>query len=93
MVMRDVGRRVMNKEEQRDARGEQREEGPRRFEKTTREVREEQSPSTGDEGTEEDRQQWEKLRDISEEVAAIPEEASEQHRRAREDQLEAAPGD
>ena len=83
----------MNEDEQRDTTGGPREEDPRRFEKTTREVREEQSPSTGDEGTEEDRQQWEKPRDISEEVAAIPEEASEQDRRAREDQLEAPPGD
>ncbi len=93
MVVQDVGRRVMNQDEQRDTTGGKREEAPRRFEKTTREVREEQSPSTGDEGTEEDRQQWEKPRDISEEVAAIPEEASEQHRRASEDQLEAPPGD
>ena len=83
----------MNQDEQRDTTGAKREEDPRRFEKTTREVREEQSPSTGDEGTEGDRQQWEKPRDMSEEVAAIPEEASEQHRRAREDQLEAPPGD
>jgi hypothetical protein len=83
----------MNQDEQRDTSGGNREEDPRRFEKTTREVREEQSPSTGDEGTEEDRQQWEKPRDISEEVAAMPEEASEQHRQAREDQLEAPPGD
>jgi hypothetical protein len=36
------------------------EEDPRRFEKITRKVREEQSPSTGDEGTEEERRQWEK---------------------------------
>ena len=83
----------MNQDEQRDTTGGKREEAPRRFEKTTREVREEQSPSTGDEGTEGDRQQWENPRDISEEVAAIPEEASEQHRRTSEDQLEAPPGD
>ena len=92
-MVQDVGRRVMNQEEQRDSTSGQREEDPQRFEKTTREVREEQSPSTGDEGTEEDRQQWEKPRDISEEVAAIPEAASEHHRQAREDQLEAPPGD
>ena len=83
----------MNQDEQRDTTGGEREKDPRGFEKTTREVREEQIPGTGDEGTEEDRQQWEKPRDVSEEVAAIPEEASEQHRRAREDQLEAPPGD
>ncbi len=83
----------MNQNEHRETTGGKREEDPRRFEQTTREVREEQSFSTGDEGTEEDRQQWEKPRDISEEVAAIPEEASEQRRQAREDQLEAPPGD
>ena len=83
----------MNQDEHRDTAGGKREEAPRRFEETTREVREGHSPSTGDEGTEEDRQQWEKPRDISGEVSAIPEEASEHHRRAREDQLEAPPGD
>ncbi len=83
----------MDQNEQRDTAGGQREEDPRSFERTAREVREEQSPSTGEEGTEEDRQRWEKPRDISKEVAAMPEEASEQHRRAREDQLEAPPGD
>ncbi len=83
----------MNQEEQRDTAGGQREEDPRRFERTAREVREEQSPSTGEEGTEEDRKRWEKPRDISKEVDAIPEEAGEQHRQVREDQLEAPPGD
>jgi hypothetical protein len=83
----------MDRDEQRDTAGGQQEEVPRRFERTTREVREEQSPSTGDEGTEEDRQQWEKPRDISEEVAAIPEEANDQHRQDSGDQLEAPPGD
>ncbi len=83
----------MNQNEHWETTGGKREEGPRRFEQTTREVREEQSPSTGDEGTEEDRQQWEQPRDISEEVAAIPEEASERRRQDREDQLEAPPGD
>ena len=83
----------MDQDEQRDTTGGQLEEDPRRFEKTNREVREEQSPSTGEEGTEEDRQQWEKTRDISKEVDAIPEEANEQHREVREDQLEAPPGD
>jgi hypothetical protein len=83
----------MNQDEQRDTTGGEREEDPRRFEKTTREVREGQSPSTGEEGTEEDRQQWEEPRDISEEVAAVPEEAGEQRRQAREDRLEAPPGD
>jgi hypothetical protein len=73
----------MNREEPR------RGEDSQRFEKITREVREEQSPSTGDEGTEVDRRQWEKTRDISKEASVIPEEASEQRREVRED----APGD
>ncbi len=82
----------MNQDEQRDTAGGQWED-LRRFERTTREVREEQSPSTGEEGTEEDRRQWEKTRDISKEVDAIPERADEQHRKVRDDQLEAPPGD
>jgi hypothetical protein len=76
----------MGQDEQRETTSGQREEDPRRFERTTREVREEQSPNPGEEGTEEDRQQWENPRDIGEEKAAIPEEANE-------DQLEAPPGD
>ncbi len=83
----------MDQDEQRDTIGGPREEDSRRFEKIIREVREEQSPSTGDEGTEVDRRQWEKTRDISKEVDAIPEEANEQRRQLREDQLEAPPGD
>jgi hypothetical protein len=66
-----------------------REEDSQRFEEITREVREEQSPSTGDEGTEVDRRQWEKTRDISKEASEIPEEANEQRRPGRED----PPGD
>jgi len=83
----------MAQDEQRDATRRQREEDPRRFEQITREVREEQSPSIGEEGTEEDRRQWEKPRDMSEEVDAISEKANEQHREVREDRLEAPPGD
>ena len=83
----------MGHDEQQDAKSRQREEDPQRFENIPREVREEQSPSTGEEGTEEDRQQWERGRDISKEVGAIPESANEQDLRAREDQLEAPPGD
>lgn len=83
----------MNQDERRDTTGGQREEDPRRFEKATREVRGEQSPRMGEEGTEEDRQQWEKSRDTSKEADAIPAEADEQHRRLREDPLEAPPGD
>jgi hypothetical protein len=69
----------MNREEPR------REEDSQRFEEITREVREEQSPSTGDEGTEADRRQWEKTRNISKEASEIPEEANEQRRPVRED--------
>ena len=83
----------MDQDEQRDTTRGEREEDPRRFERTAREVREEQSPSIGEEGAEEDRRQWEKPRDISREVAAIPEEDNEQCRQGREDQLEAPPGD
>ena len=83
----------MAQDERRDATRRQREEDPRHFEQTTREVREEQSPSTGEEGTEEERQQWEKPRDMSQEVDAISEEANEQHREVRQDQLDAPPGD
>jgi hypothetical protein len=83
----------MAQDERRDATRGQREEDPRRFEQTTREVREEQSPGTGEEGTEEERQRWHKPRDISKEIDAISEEANEQHREGREDQLEAPPGD
>ncbi len=83
----------MGHDEQQDATRRQREEDPQRFENIPREVREEQSPSTGEEGSEEDRQQWEKGRDIGKEVGAIPDQADERDRRAREDQLEAPPGD
>jgi hypothetical protein len=73
----------MNREEPR------REKDSQRFEKITRAVREEQSPSTGDEGTEVDRRQWEKTRHISKEASEIPEEVNEQRREVRED----PPGD
>ena len=65
-----------------------REQDPRQFEKG-REVREEQTRNI----SEEDRRQWEKTRDIRKEVSEIPEEANEQHREIRDDQLEAPPGD
>lgn len=83
----------MNQDERRDATGGQREEDLGRFERASREVREEQSPGTGEEGSEEDRRQWEKTRDISKEAAATPEEDDERRRGAREDPLEAPPGD
>jgi hypothetical protein len=62
--------------------GQQEEGDPRRFESIGREVRKEQSPKAGEAGTEEERRQWEKTRDISKEIDAIPEEADEQHRQA-----------
>lgn len=71
----------MDRDERRDTAGGEREEDPRRFQRTTREAREGQSPATGEEGTEEDRRQWEKTRDLSKEAGA------------REDPLEAPPGD
>lgn len=83
----------MNQDERRDPTGGRREEDPRRFEKAAREVREEQSPGTGEEGTEEDRRQWEKKRDVGKEADALPEEAGEQRGAVREDPLEAPPGD
>ena len=69
-----------------------REQDPRQFEKG-REVREEQTRNINEEASEEDRRQWEKTRDIRKEVSEIPEEANEQHREIRDDQLEAPPGD
>jgi hypothetical protein len=72
---------MMDQDDQQDAASGQQEEDSQRFEKATRELREKQSPSTGDEGTEEDRQQGEKTRDISKEASKIPEEANgQQHR-------------
>jgi hypothetical protein len=69
-----------------------REQDPRQFEKG-REAQEEQTRNISEEASEEDRRQWEKTRDISKEVDAIPEDANEQRRQLREDQLEAPPGD
>lgn len=83
----------MNSDERRETTGEQREKDPRRFERATREVREEQSPGTSEEGTEEDRRQWEKTRDVSKEAGAIPEDDEERRRGTRQDSLEAPPGD
>ena len=65
----------MDKEERRDNSGEQKEEHPKDFENISREVRERQSPSVGEEGTEEDRKQWEKTRDLHEEAKQITEKS------------------
>jgi hypothetical protein len=61
----------MVREEQRGASGEQKEEDSRAFENVSREERGGQSPSVGEEGTEEDRRQWEKTRDLHEEAKQI----------------------
>jgi len=74
----------MDKEERRDTSGEHQEEDPRAFENIGREEREGQSPSTGEEGTEEDRRQWEKTRDLHEEARQITEKAEESHRKVEE---------
>jgi hypothetical protein len=51
----------MDREERRDTSGKHREEDPQDFENIGHEVRERQSPSVGEEGTEEDRRQWKKI--------------------------------
>ncbi len=75
----------MDKEERRDTSGEHREEDPRSFENISRGVREGQSPSVGEEGTEEERRQWEKTRDLREEAERVTEKADEPHRRVEEE--------
>jgi hypothetical protein len=72
----------MAKEEQQNTSDEQKED-PRAFEKVSREERGRQSPSMGEEGTEEDRRQWEKTRDLHEEAERITEKAEETHRKGR----------
>ena len=54
----------MDREERRDTSGKQRGEDPQGFENISHEVRKGQSPSVDEEGTEEDRRQWEKTRDL-----------------------------
>ncbi len=70
----------MDREEQQETAGEQGKEDPQAFESVGREVRERQSPSIGEEGTEEDRRQWEKTRDLHEEAKQISEKADARHR-------------
>jgi hypothetical protein len=53
----------MDKNERQDTSDEQ-EEDPRAFENVSREERGWQSPGIGEEGTEEDRRQWERTRDL-----------------------------
>ncbi len=76
----------MDREERRETAGEQGEEDPQAFEQVGREVRERQSPSLGEEGTEEDRRQWEKTRDLHEEAKQISEKTDARHRKESEEQ-------
>ena len=75
----------MDKEERRNTSDEQKEEDPRAFEDISREVREGQSPSIGEEGTEEDRRQWEKTRDLHEEAKQITGKADEPPRKVEQE--------
>jgi hypothetical protein len=74
----------MDREEQRGASGEQKKEDSRAFKNVSREQRGGQSPSVGEEGTEEDRRQWGKTRDLHEEARQITERADEFHRKVEE---------
>jgi len=74
----------MDKEVSRDTSDEQKEEHPQDFENISREVRERQSPAVGEEGTEEDRRQWEKTRDLHEEAKQITEKADASHQEVDE---------
>ncbi len=74
----------MDKEERRDSSDEQKEANPRAFEKVSREERGRQSPSMGEEGTEEDRRQWERTRNLHEEAKQITEKADESNRKEEE---------
>ena len=76
---------MMDKEERRDTSGKHQEKDPQDFENLRREERAAQSPSVGEEGTEEDRRQWEKSRDLHEEAKQITEKADESHRRVQEE--------
>jgi hypothetical protein len=57
------------------------EEDPQDFESIGREVRQGQSPAVGEEGSEADRRQWEKTRDLHEEAKQITEKADASHRK------------
>lgn len=74
----------MDREERWEKAGEKGGEDPQAFEEVGREVREGQSPSVGEEGTEEDRRQWEKTRDLHEEAERISEKAEARHRKEHE---------
>jgi hypothetical protein len=74
----------MDKEERRDTSDEQKEEDPRAFENVSHEKCGEQSPSIGEEGTEADRRQWEKTRNLQEESKQVTENAYESNRKGEE---------
>lgn len=76
----------MDREEKRDVAGTQGKEETQAFEKVGREVRERQSPQIGEEGTKEDRRQWEKTRDLHEEAKQVSEKTDTRHRKEQEDQ-------
>jgi hypothetical protein len=71
----------MNEEEWQDTSGERQDEDPQSFENISREEREDQSPAVGEEGTEEERRQWERTRDLHEEAEQVTEKADQTHRR------------
>ena len=81
----------MDKEERRDTSGEHRKD-PQDFENISREVREGQSASIGEEGTEEDRRQWKKTRALHEEATHITEKADQSHRKAEEENRDHSEG-
>lgn len=70
----------MDQEKRRVAQGEHQEEDPRDFKSIDRGVRERQSSSVGEEGTEEERRQWEKTRDLHEEAKQVTEKTDARHR-------------
>jgi hypothetical protein len=74
----------MDKEERQKASGEQRED-PRDFESISREEREGQSPAVGEEGSEVERGQWERTRDLHDEAKGVTNKADELHRRGGEE--------
>jgi hypothetical protein len=80
----------MQTEERRNTSGEHQEEDPQGFENISRVVREGQSPSIGEEGTEEERRQWEKTRNLREEAKRVTEKADELPRKAREEDHESS---
>ena len=75
----------MDKEERRDTSGEHQEEDPRAFENIGREEREGQSPAVGEEGSEVERGQWERTRDLHDEAKGVTNKADELHRRGGEE--------